>query len=612
MCPVLTPTSQGSSTKRKMNRPNHERQQNPALKEDGEEPSGDIGRSLAASSAKFEVRHNSSSKNKRINPFSHLRYSTLPVIVTPFLDPASNLIQKKDSLVRSSAVVFEMDADIWFREWASKKGQKLSNIQIERLVTLTKQWKNTVTSDTLGVWTSDPSAEFWGFEPYRTEGAWVRECLEIKVPTFMDGDKTTEDCEKVSARRRVLLIILHDIIQREILRLRASSQAQSVKFLTAAVRNIVAQAYPGKDIQKLCNKCIHLQRFERAKIENIEMEALVAFGEATYDKKHQNDMQEAFLCILNTCPFRQSGNSKPRLPSKSTRKRLRKKAARMKHIQKPSASPTTSRHNENQVIQNFPTPRHDTFSSLEKPPGSSRNSTAHLSEAQNAALVRTQPSQLQEENQTRETCENSPMPCVPVQLYSPGDNLSLGENMLFISRSATNPFDPHQGIHPLSDNILFHSQNTVNFFDPHQGIHPLGDDIQFSSENAANFFDPHQGIHPLGDNMLFSSGNMANPFDPYQGIHPLSDDILPSSQNTANSFDPQQGVHPLRDNMLLSSQNTANPFDPYQGIHPLSGDILPSSQNTANLFDPQQGCHPLEGIIQSNTESLVYPFDPTT
>lgn len=27
-----------------------------------------------------------------------MRYSTLPVIVTPFLDPASNLIQKKDSL----------------------------------------------------------------------------------------------------------------------------------------------------------------------------------------------------------------------------------------------------------------------------------------------------------------------------------------------------------------------------------------------------------------------------------------------------------------------------------------------------------------------------------
>lgn len=67
MCPVLTPTSQGSSTKRKMNRPNHERQQNPALKEDGEEPSGDIGRSLAASSAKFEVRHNSSSKVGNVN-----------------------------------------------------------------------------------------------------------------------------------------------------------------------------------------------------------------------------------------------------------------------------------------------------------------------------------------------------------------------------------------------------------------------------------------------------------------------------------------------------------------------------------------------------------------
>ena len=294
------------------------------------------------------------------------------------------------------------------------------------------------------------------------------------------------------------------------------------------------------------------------------MEALVAFGEATYDEKHQNDMREAFLCILNTCPFRRSGNSKPRLPSNSTRRRLRKKAARMNHLQKPSAPPTTSRHNETQVIQNSPTPRHGTFSSLEKPPGSSGNSTAHLSGAQNAASVRTQPSQLQEEKQTRETCDNSPMPCVPVQLYSPGDNLLLGENMLFISRNATNPFDPHQGTHPLSDNILFHSQNTANLFDPHQGIRPLDDDIPFSSEAAANFFDPHQGVHPLGDNMLFNSGNIANPFDPYQGIHPLSDDIQASSQNTANPFDPQQGVHPP------------------------------------------------EGIIQFNTQSLVYPFDPTT
>lgn len=200
------------------------------------------------------------------------------------------MLSYNNILVRFSAVVFEMDADIWFREWASKKGQKLSNIQIERLVTLTKQWKNTVTSDTLGVWTSDPSAEFWGFEPYRTEGAWVRECLEIKVPTFMDGDKNTDDCEKVSARRRVLLIILHDIIQREILRLRASSQAQSVKFLTAAVRNIVAQAYPGKDIKKLCSKCIHLQRYGQRYSSLARKELVLTPLQATSSK--------------SVCPFR--------------------------------------------------------------------------------------------------------------------------------------------------------------------------------------------------------------------------------------------------------------------------------------------------------------------
>lgn len=156
---------------------------------------------------------------------------------------------------------FNMNANLWFRNWASGNGQKLSNVQIKRLVTLTRKWRNNISSENLRVWTSNTSAEFWGFEPFRTESAWVRECLEIKVPTFEDHDGKPEDCEKALVRRRVLLIILCDIIQREVARLRASFEAQPHKFLSTAARNIVEQAYPGEYDKKLYDKCIHLQRY---------------------------------------------------------------------------------------------------------------------------------------------------------------------------------------------------------------------------------------------------------------------------------------------------------------------------------------------------------------
>ncbi|GAA92611.1 similar to An12g06820 [Aspergillus luchuensis IFO 4308] len=244
-----------------------------------------------------------------------------------------------------------MDANLWFRNWASGNGQKLSNVQMKRLVTLTRKWRSNISSENLRVWTSNPSAEFWGFEPFRTESAWVRECLEIKVPTFEDHDEKFDDCEKALVRRRVLLIILCDIIQREVARLRASFEAQPHKFLSTAARNIVEQAYPGEYDKKLYDRCIHLQRFERAKIENVEVEALVAFAEAIYDKKYQSDLQKAFECILKTCPFRQSGNLRPRLPSSSTRKRLRKKAMRAKNTWKPSVPSTISHQIGTQATQ---------------------------------------------------------------------------------------------------------------------------------------------------------------------------------------------------------------------------------------------------------------------
>ncbi|KAE8335188.1 hypothetical protein BDV24DRAFT_156236 [Aspergillus arachidicola] len=203
-----------------------------------------------------------------------------------------------------------MNVDLWFSRWKSKDGQKLSNTQISRLVALTRQWRHDDTTDNLSVWASDPATEFWGFKPFCAKGPWIRECLEINIATFKDCDENIKECEKVSARRRVLLIILHEIIQTEILRLTASFQAQS-KFLTTAARNVVEQAYPGNSSQHLCNKCTQLQPYgqkysllerkelilsplrcssaniEGATMKPIEMDALVAFAEATFNKEYQ-------------------------------------------------------------------------------------------------------------------------------------------------------------------------------------------------------------------------------------------------------------------------------------------------------------------------------------
>ncbi|KAL5040778.1 hypothetical protein BDW71DRAFT_201898 [Aspergillus fruticulosus] len=117
----------------------------------------------------------------------------------------------------------------------SKNNQILLNTQITQLITLTRQWTYDRTPDTLSIWASDPSNE------------WIQECLRTKLPNFEDCDENTENNEKLSARRRVLLMVLHDIIQREKLRLQTSRQAQSVKFLTTAIKNIVGQAYPGRN-----------------------------------------------------------------------------------------------------------------------------------------------------------------------------------------------------------------------------------------------------------------------------------------------------------------------------------------------------------------------------
>ncbi|GFF94906.1 SUR7 family protein pun1 [Aspergillus lentulus] len=103
------------------------------------------------------------------------------------------------------------------------------------------------------------------------------------------------------------------------MRLQISRQAQSAKFLTIN--------------KQLHVKCTQLQWY-RPKIESIKIEALITFSEVIYNEKYQGDLQKAFKYILDTCPFKQVRNLKPRLPSKSTWRRHRKKTSRANNTQK--------------------------------------------------------------------------------------------------------------------------------------------------------------------------------------------------------------------------------------------------------------------------------------
>ncbi|KAL4910274.1 hypothetical protein BDW74DRAFT_173730 [Aspergillus multicolor] len=390
-----------------------------------------------------------------------------------------------------------MDAGAWFRNWKSKGNQKLSDTQIRRLVGLTRQWRHDRTPDTLNDWASDPSTKFWGFEARRAQSAWVHECLQIKLSGLEDCDPVMKDIEKASARRRVLLIVLHDIIQKEILRLRKSLQAQPVKYLTAAIKNVIEQAYPGGNNTKLYTKCTLLQRcgrkyssltkrelvltplhgtssnFERVKISIAEMEALVAFGEAIYDDEHRNALQKTFERILGTCPHRRTDGLPPRLPSKSTQRRRRKKAARAATAQKPPV-PLTSGQSETGVLKGPASQKHTdrllSLTSAEHRPGSSLggslgscegpqgasggafiNVTEEMyslqAEAQNATLGASHSTSLQPVGHTAHGMwDPSVMSHVPVKSLSATDQISISP-LVDDCRNLGDqlaPSDPHQ------------------------------------------------------------------------------------------------------------------------------------------------------------------------
>ncbi|KAF4230875.1 hypothetical protein CNMCM8980_005656 [Aspergillus fumigatiaffinis] len=150
----------------------------------------------------------------------------------------------------------DLDPENWFKCWESKSGDKLSSKQAIRLAALIKRWSRRTGEDTqtLKDWISNPST-FWGMDPFRTPFEFVRHCLELA--------EKTEGKEPI--RRRVTLIVLYDIISEEISRLRRqSNQLRHQKYLTSAVKNIVAKAYHSQNASertKLHTRLTYLQRY---------------------------------------------------------------------------------------------------------------------------------------------------------------------------------------------------------------------------------------------------------------------------------------------------------------------------------------------------------------
>lgn len=294
------------------------------------------------------------------------------------------------------------------------------------------------------------------------------------------------------------------------------------------------QAYPGKSNKQLRDKCTYLQRygqkyslletkglvlsplrgtssksvypfsrcaykltrysFERAEIKTIEMEALVAIAEDIFNEKHQNELQMALECILNTCPFKPTSRSNLRLPSKSTRRRLRKRAARIMDTQKP-LTPLTSPRNLTRITPNlnlmhlrhsldfdFSGPQPGHFSSLENLVEPGKVPTRHAPdsksiqeaseeilslqiEARNAARITSQAALQQEmESRTRVPWNNNIVSSAPMALYSSGGQISIP----VLLDSHQEPENPCQFpvYDPLDDSALDLAPSKFPIYDP--------------------------------------------------------------------------------------------------------------------------------------------------
>ncbi|KAL3469050.1 hypothetical protein BJX99DRAFT_265565 [Aspergillus californicus] len=267
-----------------------------------------------------------------------LRLQDLAIAIRSAGDPKFAEMLEKTSHSRTLALFYrekllslDLDPETWFKCWQTKNGQKLSDEQITRLVRLTRNWgaQNGDTDKALRAWIANPSA-FWGTSSFKTEIEFVQYCLKHAGNSELAPEKTAAyEAETIRSirpiRRRMSLLILYDIICREVLRLRAQSyQPRPSKYLTSAIKNVVDKACSSQNVSertKSRTRCTHLQRygkrwsslqrrecilapfenatdnFERISLDDIEIEAINAYEETSHDDEYRTNLRLAFESV---------------------------------------------------------------------------------------------------------------------------------------------------------------------------------------------------------------------------------------------------------------------------------------------------------------------------
>lgn len=143
---------------------------------------------------------------------------------------------------------------LWFRNWESNKRVKLSEDKILNLENLTKHWRPQTEKDIpqrLDEWIANPISNFWGEKTFVEDTDLVEHCL---------GD--IEEAETTSVlnpiRRRVLLLILYDIIRKEEKQLRKwpkPGRKKREQYLTQAINRIVDKSHQSRNLSEEDMKC---------------------------------------------------------------------------------------------------------------------------------------------------------------------------------------------------------------------------------------------------------------------------------------------------------------------------------------------------------------------
>lgn len=222
----------------------------------------------------------------------------------------------------------------WFKSFRSTKNGTLSDEQVARLASLTQHWAlSPEDSESLArnarTWISDPT-EFWGSTSHSM--GLIQRCLS--------DVESLEDRKKLNPiRRRIILIIVSERIQKETMRLQAEGSAKRrqrqcimkgnfTKYISRAVKNVIEREHHPKglsddEMKETSRKVIRMARyggkwllledteallaipsrnslsFEQAKLSEIELEAINMFQRSLHLNGNREELKRALSAIRN-------------------------------------------------------------------------------------------------------------------------------------------------------------------------------------------------------------------------------------------------------------------------------------------------------------------------